>query len=192
MDRPLIALCVMVKNEEKTLPRLLASVRGFVDRVIALDTGSTDNTLWLLKAAEAQFEYGVDILEIPFHDFGRSRTQLMQFAKGKADWLLLMDADQTLKFHEDVDCATCPTTAEIPELFREQLPFVAPEIKAFSLKHIGTHPYWVPRLVRGDMDWRFVGSTHEYLDQSHTAEKLPDIEIVHHADGGTRGREVRT
>lgn len=157
----------MVKNEEKTLPRLIQSVDGFADKIIALDTGSTDNTKWILKSA------GADILEIPFHDFGRSRTQLMKFAKRQADWLLLMDADQTL-------------VAEAGDKFREQLPFTSPDITAFSLKHRGTHPYWVPRLVRGDRDWNFVGSTHEYLAQSHTAVKLPGIEIEHHADGGSR------
>lgn len=165
----------MVKNEEATLPRLFASVQGFVDRAIVLDTGSTDRTLEILRDMNGNYDAGIDILELPFHDFGRSRTQLMHFAKGKADWLLLMDADQTLQ----VD-------PKVAESLREQLPFTSPDITAFSLKHVGTHPYWVPRLVRGDRDWKFVGSTHEYLDQSHTATKLSDIEIRHHADGGTR------
>lgn len=183
--RPLIALCVMVKNEEKILPRLLASVRGFADIIIALDTGSTDNTKWILQAA------GADILEAPFEDFGKSRTKLMQFAKCRADWLLLMDADHTLQFaepgmRENADHSLRFTIGSAPNTFREQLPFTSPDITAFSLKHAGPHPYWVPRLVRGDRDWKFVGSTHEYLDQSHAAVKLPDIEIVHHADGGAR------
>lgn len=170
----------MVKNEEKNLPRLFASVKGFADKIIVLDTGSTDGTVPLLK--EMWLDDELEYTQEDFVDFGTSRTRLMQFAKGKADWLLLMDADQTLQITAvDADAAR-----DAVEKFREQLPFTSPDITAFSLKHAGTWPYWVPRLIRGDRDWKFVGVTHEYLDGGHISTKLPDIEIVHHADGGSR------
>jgi glycosyltransferase involved in cell wall biosynthesis len=35
---------MIVKNEEKILGRCLESVQGFVDEVILIDTGSSDNT----------------------------------------------------------------------------------------------------------------------------------------------------
>jgi glycosyltransferase involved in cell wall biosynthesis len=146
-----------------------------VDKVIALDTGSTDGTLDILRAA------GADIIEIPFHDFGRSRTQLMYFARNKADWLLLLDADHTLRVKSEVPGVTS-TLADL----KVGLQIAPPEIQAYSLCHSGATRYWIPRLVRGDQDWRFVGATHEYLERGERATKLPGVFVDHHADGGSR------
>lgn len=47
MTKPLFSICLIVKNEEKTLPRLLDSLKEFRDRggdICIVDTGSTDNT----------------------------------------------------------------------------------------------------------------------------------------------------
>lgn len=154
----------MVKNEAKTLPRLLESVRGFADHVIALDTGSTDETLDILKSVRAE------VISEPFVNFGVSRTKLMQFAKGKADWLLLLDADHFLRFD-----------SEKFELDNA--------VDSYQLRHAGTNRYYVPRLVKGDINWRFVGSTHEYLESLAGVEvkkKLEGVEIEHYADGGSR------
>src|SRR5689334_8479307 len=42
---PTIGLALIAKNEEATLPRLLASVEGAFDQVVLCDTGSTDRTV---------------------------------------------------------------------------------------------------------------------------------------------------
>ena len=36
--------CIIVKNEEETLGRLLDSVIAFADEIVVVDTGSTDKT----------------------------------------------------------------------------------------------------------------------------------------------------
>ena len=40
-----ISACYIVKNEEKTLGRSLESIRGQVDEIIVVDTGSEDRTM---------------------------------------------------------------------------------------------------------------------------------------------------
>jgi cellulose synthase/poly-beta-1,6-N-acetylglucosamine synthase-like glycosyltransferase len=40
-----ISACIIVKNEEKFLPQCLNSIKGFVDEIIVVDTGSTDKTV---------------------------------------------------------------------------------------------------------------------------------------------------
>lgn len=42
--RPLLSLCMIVKDEEKVLGRCLESVAGIVDEIVIVDTGSTDKT----------------------------------------------------------------------------------------------------------------------------------------------------
>ena len=39
-----LTLCMIVKNEEATLSRTLDSVKGVVDEIVVLDTGSGDRT----------------------------------------------------------------------------------------------------------------------------------------------------
>ena len=39
-----ISLCMIVKNEEAVLARCLDSLKGLMDEIIIVDTGSTDRT----------------------------------------------------------------------------------------------------------------------------------------------------
>ncbi len=84
-----ISLCMIVKNEEKFLPGCLASVKGLVDELIVVDTGSTDRTMDIAR------EYGAKIYEHPWqNDFSLHRNQSIEYATG--DWILILDADEEL------------------------------------------------------------------------------------------------
>ncbi len=39
-----ISLCMIAKNEEDVLARCLDSVKGLVDEIVIVDTGSSDST----------------------------------------------------------------------------------------------------------------------------------------------------
>jgi glycosyltransferase involved in cell wall biosynthesis len=45
MPIPGISACLIVKNEETNLPACLSSIRPWVDEIIIVDTGSSDNTV---------------------------------------------------------------------------------------------------------------------------------------------------
>ena len=49
INKSLICLLMMVKNEEKRITVSFDSVKDFVDTFIILDTGSTDNTIPIMK-----------------------------------------------------------------------------------------------------------------------------------------------
>ena len=44
-----LSLCMIVKNEESRLPQTLKSVKGIVDEMVVLDTGSTDRTVEIAR-----------------------------------------------------------------------------------------------------------------------------------------------
>lgn len=89
LPRSSIALCMIVKNEEKWLPDCLDSVRDVVDEMVIVDTGSTDRTIEIARS------YGARIYEIPWrNDFASARNVSLKHAS--ADWILVLDADEQL------------------------------------------------------------------------------------------------
>src|SRR5882724_2810213 len=162
---PTIALVTMVKNGEHKLPRLFESVSLFVDKAIILDTGSTDQTLlWLAE----QKLLPVTVHQKPFENFEVTRNYLNDWAKGMADWLLLLDDDMVLNFPEKAG----------PQLIKEHLDN---KHAAYLLKHVGGLEYWVTRLLRGDLDWKFKGVTHEYLVGGGPSNpRLSGVEVAHY------------
>jgi glycosyltransferase involved in cell wall biosynthesis len=156
----------MVKNGREKLPALLKSVTGFCDKAIILDTGSTDGTQkWLIEQDILPAEYA----SWPFDDFGTSRTKGMEYAKGKADWLLLLDDDMRLVFNKPKE---------------EIKSSLDPAAGCYMIKHEAPVSYWITRLVRGDQDWEYKGVTHEYLDRSYTALRLDGLVIDHQYNHG--------
>lgn len=84
-----LTLSMIVKNEEKYLKECLESVKGVVDDIIIVDTGSTDNTLEIAKEYKAKI-YHFDWI----NDFSAARNYALQYSPG--DWILYLDADERL------------------------------------------------------------------------------------------------
>jgi len=82
-------LVVIARDEAATITRLLDSVRPFVDELLVMDTGSSDDTVRLAEAAGARvarFEW--------IDDFSAARNAALDAAG--ADWHLVLDADEWL------------------------------------------------------------------------------------------------
>lgn len=82
-----IALVMIVKDEERCLKRCLDSVRGLVDRMIVVDTGSQDGTREIACRAGAEV-YGYTWK----NDFAEARNYALSLSD--ADWNLILDADE--------------------------------------------------------------------------------------------------
>ena len=84
-----IALTMIVKNEARSLARCLDSVAPWVDKMIVLDTGSTDDTIAIARA------HGAEVYERRWtNDFAAARNAAL--AHSDADWNLVLDADEWL------------------------------------------------------------------------------------------------
>ena len=90
-----VSLCLnmIVRNESKIITRLLKSVLPIIDTYVICDTGSTDDTVSIIKDFfDSNGIYGKVIFE-PFKNFGYNRTFALKAAKGVATYALLLDAD---------------------------------------------------------------------------------------------------
>lgn len=91
-----LSACLIVKNEEDQIRRCLNSIKDYCDEIIVVDTGSTDNTIDIVK------EYTDKIYEHPWeNDFALHRNQSIDYATG--DWLLIIDADEELSIPSNKD-----------------------------------------------------------------------------------------
>ena len=84
-----ISLCMIVKDEERTLPRCLKSAAGLVDEMVIVDTGSTDAT------RAVALSYTDRVYDFPWRDdFAAARN--FAFSKGRMEYLMWLDADDVL------------------------------------------------------------------------------------------------
>lgn len=89
MTRRELAAVLIVKNEERCLSRCLDSLDGVVDRIVVLDTGSTDSTIQIARA------HGAAVGHFKWcDDFAAARNAALDLAD--ADWNLILDADEWL------------------------------------------------------------------------------------------------
>ena len=84
-----VSLCMIVKNEETSLPKCLGSVNNFVDEIVVLDTGSTDKTPQIAQQFGAKVHYFTWN-----NNFSSARNEALKYVTG--DWILVLDADETL------------------------------------------------------------------------------------------------
>ncbi|MCO5400270.1 glycosyltransferase family 2 protein [Ralstonia soli] len=87
---PTLALVVIARNEAACIERCLMSAKPFVDRMVVLDTGSTDNTVAIAQDCGAQVGHFTWI-----NDFSAARNASLDLAN--ADWNLVMDADEWIE-----------------------------------------------------------------------------------------------
>lgn len=131
----------MVKNESHILERCVKSIDPITDYFVFVDTGSADNTVNLIKKL-LETRQG-ELHETTWVNFGFNRTEALTFAKGKADYIIIVDAD---------DIWNVPTKPNISSDYAQ--------IQVDT----GNERFWQARFLKGDLDWKYIGVKHAYPD----------------------------
>ncbi len=85
--RPLLSLCMIVKNEAEYLETCLKLARPHVDEIVVIDTGSTDGTQDIARRYADVFEE----IEWP-NSFAAARNYSLERASGQ--YILILDGDE--------------------------------------------------------------------------------------------------
>lgn len=93
MKPKIIAHC-LVKNEERFIWYALQSVLPFVDQIMVWDTGSTDNTLALIKAIKSPKISLKQVGEVDKDTFTTMRQQMLKATPKGFTWLMILDGDE--------------------------------------------------------------------------------------------------
>lgn len=141
-----IALVMIARNEQRCIARCLRSVRPWVDDMIVLDTGSTDQTVAIAQAEGAQVHHFEWV-----NDFAAARNAAL--ARCKADWCLVLDADEWLA-----------SGGEHIAALRQQVPDFIGRIEvrsdyAAKGQAAQASSSWLPRVMPASV--RYIGPIHE-------------------------------
>jgi glycosyltransferase involved in cell wall biosynthesis len=147
-----VSLCMMVKNEERNLPRCLDSVRDLAGELILVDTGSTDRTPRIAA------RYGAQVIPFDFRivDFAAARNRAIARASGR--WILMLDADEIL------DRASVAAIERLVAL-DENAGYYLERHNHSSDSSRSTTDY-VVRLFPNQPNHRYRGRVHETIDAS--------------------------
>lgn len=84
-----VSMCMIARDSARTIRPALESIRPWVDEMIVVDTGSTDDT------AAIASQCGARVGHFPWcDDFAAARNESMRLAQGR--WLFWMDSDDTI------------------------------------------------------------------------------------------------
>lgn len=164
----MISLCMIVKNEEKNLEHCLSSVKGCVDEIIIVDTGSTDQTL---KIAE---QYNAKIFFYKWNDnFAEARNFAIRQAN--SEWILYLDADEYINPNSLLNLKHISKT-KINKAYYCRILNINEETNRPSIM-------LYPRLFPNIKNIKFIGAVHEQIESSLIEFKIPivksNIEIIH-------------
>lgn len=158
---------MIVRDEASVISRCLQSVLPFIDTWTIVDTGSIDHTPDVIF--DTLTGVSGTLCRRPWRDFASNRTEALSLARDRADFSLIIDAD---------DVIVLPTDFADLDLSLDCYHFdiIDPPTR-----------YERIQLVSNRLNWRYRGVVHEFItcDTHHRQGKLP-IKIVRNHDGARR------
>jgi GT2 family glycosyltransferase/tetratricopeptide (TPR) repeat protein len=157
-----LTLCLIARNEEGMLGPCLESVKGVVDEIVVVDTGSSDRTVEIAEA------YGAKVIHFAWiDDFAAARNAAV--AEVSEGYVLQLDADERLsaaarsviRFAVDkggFDGAQLP-------LFNAASIHASEDEILVEGKTVESGGVLLPRLMRWTPDLRWEGIVHEHTGQ---------------------------
>lgn len=162
MDNSITA-CLIVKNEADYLGDCLASLKPFVNQIIVIDTGSTDQTLAIARGFSAHCE-----TILWSDDFSAARNYALKYATSQ--WVLHIDADERVP--------EVSANQIIQKL--DQLDPTQPHLLFFS--YVQAHGKLLKRALHSNHSgFYFKGQVHEYLTNHRDFQVIecPEIQVLH-------------
>lgn len=174
-----LTLCIIARDEEAMIGGCLDSVRGVVDAIVLVDTGSKDRTVEIAR------EHGATIVEHPWcDDFAAARNAALPHVND--GFVLMLDADERLGHgarkvlrraleRNDFDCGVLP--------LHDAATLDAKPEDVLSGRARRGEPMLLPRLLRRTPDLAWEGIVHEQVTSwalRHRRIVQLDAPIVHY------------
>ncbi|MBN8555290.1 MAG: tetratricopeptide repeat protein [Deltaproteobacteria bacterium] len=184
----MISACLITKNEEAWIGECIAHLKPIVSEFIVVDTGSTDRTIEIARAA------GARVSKVQWqNDFAKARNTSLE--KATQRWILIIDPDERLA-KKDLEKLKNLTLARDAMAYSfnarnySRNPAVShfkPSSKEYPLEEKDYPGYFESRKIRlfqNIPSIRFVGSVHELVETT-VKGKIIESDIPFHHYGST-------
>jgi glycosyltransferase involved in cell wall biosynthesis len=141
---------MIVKDESHIIHEVLQCTKDLIDTYCILDTGSTDNTIQIIKNFFEIHEIPGEVHESPWKGFGESRSEALSLCDGKMDYIFMIDAD---------DLVTYPPNFKA--FLKNRLEELNPNALNINIKR-GNIDYQRTQMFKAGDGWKYVGALHEY------------------------------
>lgn len=174
-----LSLCMIVKNEEAVLERILKPMSQVADQIIVMDTGSTDRTKEIAR------RYTREVYDFTWKDdFAAARNAACE--KAEMDYWMWLDAD---------DAVSRETVKELIQLKENLEPstdvVMMKYATGFDSRGKTVFSYYRERILRNHFGFCWQGRVHEAVTPRGTI-LYSDLEIKHKKEGaGDRDRNLR-
>ncbi|MFM9032841.1 MAG: glycosyltransferase [Mycobacterium sp.] len=171
-DHRSVCLTMIVRDEAHIVSDVLDATAPRIDYWVVVDTGSTDGTQDIIRRKMEELGIPGELHERPWRDFGHNRSEALTLAQGKADYIWMMDADDTV--------------IGVP-------PFggLTADCYFMEIRMDTGHIFWRRQLFRDGVPWYYKGVLHEYAccDEPFTAEYLRGDYHIHARTLGARNKD---
>lgn len=174
-----LSLCMIVKNEENVLERILKPMSPVADQIIIVDTGSQD------KTKEIAGRYTQEVYDYPWKDdFAAARNAACE--KAAMDYWMWLDADDT------ISPEMVQKLIELKKNLDSSTDMVMMKYATgFDSNGRATFSYYRERLLKNHRGFLWQGRVHEVI-VPHGNIVYSDIEIRHKKEGsGDSDRNLR-
>lgn len=174
-----LTLIMIVKNESFIIKRCLDSIKEYIDYIVISDTGSTDNTVNIIKQYLLDNFIKGKVYEDQWINFGFNRTKSLTNAQQWLDeekiekltnYFITIDADMIIKFNN----------------FKKSDLISYDSLKIYQYNNF--IKYDNVRIFKSNLPFKSIGVTHEYWScvTPHKQGKIESIIIEDKGDGGCK------
>jgi glycosyltransferase involved in cell wall biosynthesis/carbonic anhydrase/acetyltransferase-like protein (isoleucine patch superfamily) len=152
-----IEVVIPVKNEELNLPHTLASVMEWADKVWVVDSGSTDKTCEIARAA------GAEVVEQTWLGYAKQKNWALNNLDIKSEWIYLLDADETIlpKLKDELCAIAARPAIEVSQsAFNINRYFI---FLGKRIRHCGYYPSWNVRFFKHGKAFYEDRDVHEHM-----------------------------
>lgn len=153
---------MIVKNESHIVHESLECTLPLIDTYCIVDTGSTDDTIEIIKKFYDSRGVSGEVHSRPWKDFGTNRSEALELCNGKMDYILVIDADDLMTFPKNGRALLHRYLETKPSNMLVDI-------------HQGTLRYTRSQIFKANDGWHYKGVLHEYPTNGKESktERLP-------------------